>query len=97
MCGGPSLKQLLYLFVVLFKLSSWVLLASAEFENSWIMYKEQPCCGTNTNHHVRHHRGELPVQPCGLFIFYESISSIPGHNLSAQVYNVKELTKLEFG
>uniref|UniRef100_A0A1Y1NE22 Semaphorin-2A n=1 Tax=Photinus pyralis TaxID=7054 RepID=A0A1Y1NE22_PHOPY len=31
---------------------------SAEFENSWIMYLEQPCCSGSANHHVRHHRGE---------------------------------------
>lgn len=30
---------------------------SAEFENSWTMYMEQPCCSGNGPHHVRHHRG----------------------------------------
>lgn len=29
----------------------------AEFENSWTMYMEQPCCSGNGPHHVRHHRG----------------------------------------
>lgn len=29
----------------------------ADFENSWTMYMEQPCCSGTGNHHVRHHRG----------------------------------------
>lgn len=29
---------------------------NGEFENSWTMYYEQPCCNGG-GHHLRHHRG----------------------------------------
>lgn len=31
----------------------------ADYENSWISYKEQPCCNSNDKHHFRHHRGKF--------------------------------------
>ncbi|KAK9874897.1 hypothetical protein WA026_005711, partial [Henosepilachna vigintioctopunctata] len=30
---------------------------NGDFENSWTMYMEQPCCSGTGSHHVRHHRG----------------------------------------
>ncbi|ENN78430.1 hypothetical protein YQE_05104, partial [Dendroctonus ponderosae] len=41
--------------------------AKADFENSWTMYMEQPCCSGLPNHHVRHHRALSEVglkRPC---------------------------------
>lgn len=46
-------------FVLLLVILLQIYTVSAEFENSWIQYLEQPCCGGTGNHHVRHHRGEL--------------------------------------
>lgn len=34
---------------------------AGEFESSWTMYKEQPCCSGGGSHHVRHHRGRVPL------------------------------------
>lgn len=45
-------KLLMFAFLVLD-----VVFVGAEFENSWTMYKEQPCCSGSGSHHVRHHRG----------------------------------------
>lgn len=38
----------------------------ADFENSWTMYLEQPCCSGSTNHHVRHHRDHVREFSCGM-------------------------------
>lgn len=42
---------------------------SGDFENSWTMYKEQPCCSNNGNHHVRHHRDHVREFSCGLLYY----------------------------
>lgn len=46
--------KLLFFVTVLF---TFIYLINADFENSWTMYMEQPCCSGSGNHHVRHHRG----------------------------------------
>ncbi|XP_044756007.1 semaphorin-2A isoform X1 [Coccinella septempunctata] len=38
---------------------------NADFENSWTMYLEQPCCSGTGNHHVRHHRDHVREFTCG--------------------------------
>lgn len=48
--------KMLFIVTVLFELSI-ICHVMADFENSWTMYMEQPCCSGNGPHHVRHHRG----------------------------------------
>lgn len=39
---------------------SLVDLAVSDYENTWNLYYEQPCCGGSSNgHHIRHHRGNF--------------------------------------
>ncbi|XP_072392355.1 semaphorin-2A [Diabrotica undecimpunctata] len=38
----------------------------ADFENSWTMYMEQPCCSGMGPHHVRHHRDHVREFTCGM-------------------------------
>ncbi|XP_056647935.1 semaphorin-2A isoform X1 [Diorhabda sublineata] len=40
--------------------------AYADFENSWTMYMEQPCCSGTGPHHVRHHRDHIREFTCGM-------------------------------
>lgn len=54
---GFCFYKLLILVTVLVE-TKFVVDVNADFENSWTMYMEQPCCtGGSGNHHVRHHRG----------------------------------------
>lgn len=58
--GAPRLSWNKFLLFVMFSLEMNFLNLSpvnGEFENSWTMYMEQPCCSGTGNHHVRHHRG----------------------------------------
>ncbi|XP_044257966.1 semaphorin-2A isoform X1 [Tribolium madens] len=41
----------------------------ADFENSWTMYMEQPCCSGTGNHHVRHHRDHVREFSCGMLYY----------------------------
>jgi hypothetical protein len=41
----------------------------ADFENSWTMYMEQPCCSGRGNHHVRHHRDHVREFSCGMLYY----------------------------
>ncbi|XP_025832153.1 semaphorin-2A [Agrilus planipennis] len=38
---------------------------SAEYDNSWIAYKEQPCCLKTESHHVRHGKDHVREFSCG--------------------------------
>lgn len=58
-------KVLVFAFVLL--VLDVVYVVSGEFENSWTMYKEQPCCSGSGSHHVRHHRGRLSCIPTCIF------------------------------
>lgn len=50
-----------YLFpigvLVLVLVLSLVDLAVSDYENTWNLYYEQPCCANINGHHIRHHRG----------------------------------------
>lgn len=41
----------------------------ADFENSWTMYMEQPCCSGSPSHHVRHHRDHVREFTCGMMYY----------------------------
>lgn len=48
--------KVLVMFMILVQIL-WISCVYADFENSWTMFNEQPCCAGSQNHHVRHHRG----------------------------------------
>lgn len=58
--NGISIMHLKWTLATLV-LCAAVHLASAEYENTWNFYYEQPCCGNTNGHHIRHHRGNLNV------------------------------------
>lgn len=66
--------------LVMFK---YLIVVGADFENSWTMYMEQPCCSGSGNHHVRHHRGaftyrhSLLMTTCTLHLFFPIVWSGP--------------------
>lgn len=31
---------------------------NCEYENTWNFYYEQPCCSSQSGHHLRHHKGK---------------------------------------
>lgn len=59
-----------FLLVLLLVLNCMFGFVSADFENSWTMYNEQPCCAGNQNHHVRHHRGKKKKKNNFACLFY---------------------------
>lgn len=65
-CGTFASAKLLLFVTVLFKL---IFLINADFENSWTMYMEQPCCSGSGNHHVRHHRDHVREFTCGMMYY----------------------------
>ena len=62
---GFSVFKLFVFVTVLVELKFDV---NADFENSWTMYMEQPCCSGTGSHHVRHHRGALGKLCCWYFV-----------------------------
>lgn len=52
-------KMYLKLSVLVFVLVTIIVdTAVSDYENTWNLYYEQPCCGGSTaGHHLRHHRG----------------------------------------
>ncbi|KAL5285645.1 Sema-2a.2 family protein [Megaselia abdita] len=47
-------------------LTLFVEYAYSDYENTWNLYYEQPCCGsTNGQHHMRHHRDHVRDFSCG--------------------------------
>lgn len=55
-----SVPKLLLLMMLVFEISLFGGPGvNGDFENSWTMYMEQPCCSGTGSHHVRHHRGKV--------------------------------------
>lgn len=48
------------LIQVLVVLLQFVDYAQSDYENTWNLYYEQPCCmGSQGGHHLKHHKGKL--------------------------------------
>ncbi|XP_019865782.1 semaphorin-2A [Aethina tumida] len=59
----------LLLFVTVLVEFNFFNIVGADFENSWTMYMEQPCCSGSGNHHVRHHRDHVREFSCGMMYY----------------------------
>lgn len=62
------LMKMLYAVILLFILFD---LSVCEYENTWNFYYEQPCCGNQNGHHIRHHRGKIVITFFFLHFIYE--------------------------
>lgn len=57
--------------------------AVSDYENTWNLYYEQPCCGNTAGHHIRHHRGK-----CFFFFYvYDGINHI--HFFTFNIYGLQ--------
>ncbi|XP_048526346.1 semaphorin-2A isoform X1 [Dendroctonus ponderosae] len=65
----PKGRMAKLFFLVLLVQYCLFLSAKADFENSWTMYMEQPCCSGLPNHHVRHHRDHVREFACGTMFY----------------------------
>lgn len=53
--------------ILVLLLLNFVDYAYSDYENTWNLYYEQPCCmGGNNQHHIRHHKGKFENILCPL-------------------------------
>lgn len=57
--------------------------AVSDYENTWNLYYEQPCCGNTAGHHIRHHRGKCFF----FFMFMMELTTYIFLPLTFTVYN----------
>lgn len=66
--GGIGCGPFGIIIVALFALCLAADAVVGDYENTWNLYYEQPCCGgSSSGHHIRHqHRGRQIVKRCGV-------------------------------